>query len=566
MDSNLEKLRHSCSHILAQAVKKLFPNAKLGIGPAIEDGFYYDFDNVEFKEEDLARIEKEMHRIIKENQKFEETEVTKKKAEEILKEEPYKLDLLQELQGKITFYKNGSFTDLCKGPHIKTTGEITSFKLTRIAGAYWKGDSNKPMLQRIYGLAFKTEKELKDYLTLLEEAEKRNHVRLGKELGLFSIHEEGPGFPFFHPKGMIIWQELMKYWKEEHNKEGYQEIKTPIILNRKLWEQSGHWDHFKENMYFTKIDEKDFAVKPMNCPGGILVYRSTLHSYRELPLKLAEVGLVHRHELSGVLNGLLRVRCFHQDDAHIYCMEDQIKEEVITIIRLIDRMYKTFKLDYHMELSTKPENHMGSDEVWETAENALKDALKEIKKDYKINPGDGAFYGPKIDFHIKDSLGRTWQCATIQLDFAMPERFELTYEGADGKKHTPVMIHRVVYGAIERFLGILIEHYAGKFPTWLSPVQVVLMTVTDRNERYAKEVFALMKQEGIRVELDDRSESISKKVRDNQVKRICYMITLGDKEQEHKTLAIRTRDGKVKFGVKVESFLEEITKEIRGRS
>lgn len=565
MDADLEKLRHSCSHILAQAVKKLFPQAQLGIGPAIEEGFYYDFDNVDFKEEDLAKIEKEMHRIIKENHKFEETEVSKKKAEEMLKGEPYKLDLLQELTGKITFYKNGNFTDLCKGPHIKTTGEITSFKLTRIAGAYWKGDSNKPMLQRIYGLAFKTEKELKDYLTLLEEAEKRNHVRLGKELGLFSIHEEGPGFPFFHPKGMIIWQELMKYWKEEHNKEGYQEIKTPIILNRKLWEQSGHWDHFKENMYFTKIDDKDFAVKPMNCPGGILVYRSTLHSYRELPLKLAEVGLVHRHELSGVLNGLLRVRCFHQDDAHIYCMEDQIKDEVIRIIRLIDRMYKTFKLGYHMELSTKPENHIGSDEVWETAENALKDALKEIKADYKLNPGDGAFYGPKIDFHIRDSLGRTWQCATIQVDFAMPERFELTYEGADGKKHTPVMIHRVVYGAIERFLGILIEHYAGKFPTWLSPVQVVLMTVTDRNEKFAKEVFALMKQEGIRVELDDRSESIGKKVRDNQVKHINYMITLGDKEQENKTLAIRTRDGKVRFGVKVEDFLQEITKEIRER-
>ncbi len=566
MDAELEKLRHSCSHILAQAVKKLFPQAQLGIGPAIEEGFYYDFDNVEFKEEDLEKIEKEMHRIIKENQKFEEIEVTSKKAEQMLKEEPYKLELLQDLQGKITFYKNGSFTDLCKGPHIKTTGEIKAFKLTRIAGAYWKGDSNRPMLQRIYGLAFKSEKELKDYLTLLEEAEKRNHVRLGKELGLFSIHEEGPGFPFFHPKGMIIWQELMKYWKEEHNKEGYSEIKTPILLNRKLWEQSGHWDHYKENMYFTKIDDKDFAVKPMNCPGGILVYKSNLHSYRELPLRLAEIGLVHRHELSGVLNGLFRVRCFHQDDAHIYCMDDQIKDEVIRVIRLIDRMYKTFNLSYHMELSTKPENHIGSDEMWKTAEKALENALKEIKADYKLNPGDGAFYGPKIDFHIKDSLGRTWQCATIQVDFAMPERFELTYEGENGKKHRPVMLHRTVYGAMERFLAVLIEHYAGKFPTWLSPVQVVLMTVTDRNEKYAKEVFALMKQADIRVELDDRSESIGKKVRDNQVKRICYMITLGDKEQENKTLAIRTRDGKVRFGVKVESFLEEIAKEIKERS
>jgi len=566
MDSDLEKLRHSCSHVLAQAVKKLFPEAKLGIGPAIEDGFYYDFDNVDFKEEDLPRIEKEMHRIIKENQKFEETEVTKKKAEEMLKGEPYKMELLQDLTGKITFYKNGSFLDLCKGPHIKSTGEIKAFKLTRIAGAYWKGDSNRPMLQRIYGIAFKTEKELKDYLTLLEEAEKRNHVKLGRELGLFSMHEEGPGFPFFHPKGMIVWYELMKYWKEEHNREGYQEIKTPIILNRKLWEQSGHWDHYKENMYFTKIEDKDFAVKPMNCPGGILVYKSGLHSYRELPLRLAEVGLVHRHELSGVLNGLFRVRCFHQDDAHIYCMEEQIKGEIINIMNLIDRMYKTFKLEYHMELSTKPENHTGTDEMWKTAEEALKEALKEVKAEYKINPGDGAFYGPKIDFHVKDSLGRTWQCATIQLDFSMPELFELTYEGEDGKKHRPVMLHRVVYGAIERFLAILIEHYAGKFPTWLSPVQVVLMTVTDRNEKFAKEVFALLKQEGIRVELDDRSESIGKKVRDNQVRKIPFMLTLGDKEQENKTLAIRTRDGNVRFGVKVEEFLKEITEEIRKRS
>lgn len=566
MDSDLEKLRHSCSHILAQAVKKLFPEAQLGIGPAIEDGFYYDFDNVDFKEEDLPKIEKEMHRIIKENHKFEETEVTKKKAEEMLKEEPYKMELLQELTGKITFYKNGSFTDLCKGPHIKSTGEIKAFKLTRIAGAYWKGDNNRPMLQRIYGIAFKTEKELKDYLTLLEEAEKRNHVRLGKELGLFSMHEEGPGFPFFHPKGMIIWQELMKYWKEEHNREGYQEIKTPIILNRRLWEQSGHWDHYKENMYFTKIEDKDFAVKPMNCPGGILVYKSGLHSYRELPLRLAEVGLVHRHELSGVLNGLFRVRCFHQDDAHIYCMEEQIKEEVIKIMNLIDRMYKTFKLEYHMELSTKPENHTGSDDMWATAESNLKEALKEVKADYKLNPGDGAFYGPKIDFHIKDSLGRTWQCATIQLDFSMPELFELTYEGEDGKKHRPVMLHRVVYGAIERFLAILIEHYAGKFPTWLSPVQVVLMTVTDRNEKFAKEVFALMNQEGIRVELDDRSESIGKKVRDNQVRKIPLMLVLGDKESENNTVAVRTLDGKTTFGVKLNEFIEKVKENIQGRS
>ncbi|MBM3199808.1 threonine--tRNA ligase, partial [Candidatus Woesearchaeota archaeon] len=481
-------------------------------------------------------------------------------------EEPYKLELLEDLKGKITFYQNGTFLDLCRGPHVKNTSELKAFKLMRIAGAYWKGNSERPMLQRIYGIAFKTEQELKDHLALLEEAEKRNHVRLGKELGLFSIHEEGPGFPFFHPKGMIVWQELMKYWKEEHNREGYHEIKTPIILNKNLWEQSGHWDHYKNNMYFTKIDEKDFAVKPMNCPGGILVYRSTLHSYRELPLRLAEVGLVHRHELSGVLNGLFRVRCFHQDDAHIYCMESQIKDEIINIMNLIDRVYKTFRLEYHVELSTRPTNSIGTDEMWEAAESALKEALKETSTEYKLNEGDGAFYGPKIDFHIRDALGRTWQCATIQVDFAMPERFELTYEGSDGRKHRPVMLHRVVYGAMERFLGILIEHYAGKFPTWLSPVQVVLMTVTDRNNELAQEVFKKMKDAGIRVELDDRSESIGKKVRDNQVRKINYMITLGDKEQEHKTLAIRTRDGKVRFGVHIHEFLEEITKEIRERS
>ncbi|MCG2718748.1 MAG: threonine--tRNA ligase, partial [Nanoarchaeota archaeon] len=489
----------------------------------------------------------------------------KKEAEKILKGEHYKIELLEELEGKPIFYTNGDFTDLCKGPHVKSTGEIKAFKLMKIAGAYWKGDSNKPMLQRIYGTAFTDRKELRTYLHLLKEAEKRNHIKLGKELGLFSMHPEGPGFPFFHPKGMIVWHELMKYWKEEHDKEGYDEIKTPIILNKELWEQSGHWDHYKENMYFTKIDEGDYAIKPMNCPGGVLVYKTHLHSYREFPMKHAEVGLVHRHEMSGVLNGLFRVRVFHQDDAHIYCMEEQIKDEVIKIINLIDRMYKTFGLEYNMELSTKPDKSIGSDKMWKTAEASLKNALKEIKADYQLNPGDGAFYGPKIDFHIKDSLGRTWQCATIQLDFAMPERFDLTYEGADGKKHRPVMLHRVIYGAVERFLGILIEHYAGKFPTWLSPVQVVLMTVTDRNAKFAQEIYTKMKEAGIRVELDDRSESIGKKVRDNQLKKTNFMITLGDKEQEKKTLAIRTRDGKVKFGVKVDAFVKDIIKEIKER-
>lgn len=565
MDKNLEKLRHSCSHVLAQAVKRLFPKAKLGIGPAIEEGFYYDFDKVSFTEEDLKKIEKEMQKIIQENHKFKKIEATKAKAQKMLKGEPYKLELLKDLEGKVTFYQNGEFIDLCKGPHIKSTGEIKAFKLLKLAGAYWRGDSSKPMLQRVYGIAFETEKELKDYLTLLEEAEKRNHIRLGKELGLFSMHPEGPGFPFFHPKGMIVWNQLLKYWWEEHKKEGYQEVKTPIILNRALWEQSGHWEHFKENMYFTKIDEKDFAIKPMNCPGGILVYKTNLHSYREFPLKLAEVGLVHRHELSGVLNGLLRVRMFHQDDAHIYCTEEQVKDEVVKIIRLIDRIYKTFNLECSKELSTKPKKAIGSDKMWGMAENALKTALKELNTDYKLSPGEGAFYGPKIDFHIKDTLGRTWQCGTIQVDFAMPERFKLTYEGADGKKNKPVMLHRTVLGSMERFLGILIEHYAGKFPAWLSPVQVVLMTVTDRNVGFAKEIKAEMEKEGIRVELDDRSETIGKKVRDNQLNKVNFMVTIGDKEVENKTLAIRTRDGKVTFGVKPEVFIKELLEEIKER-
>jgi len=558
MKESLEKLRHSVSHILAIAVKELYPKIKLGIGPAIEDGFYYDFDNLKLSPEDLKKIEKRMKEIIKRKLDFKKVKATKAKAKTLLKDEPYKLDLLKELKDdEIYFYETGNFTDLCKGPHMKNTSEIKAFKLLKIAGAYWRGDSKNPMLIRIYGTAFPTEKELQDFLIKREEAEKRNHIKLGKQMDLFSFQKEGPGFPFFHPKGMIVWNELLKYWNEEHDEEGYQQVKTPIILNRELWEKSGHWDHYKENMYFTKIDDQDYAVKPMNCPGGILIYKSRLHSYKEFPIKIAELGLVHRHELSGVLNGLFRVRSFTQDDTHIYCTEEQIEKEVIKVIKLIDRMYKTFNLSYHMELSTKPAKAIGSDKMWSTAETALKNALKSIKADYKLNPGDGAFYGPKIDFHIKDALNRTWQCGTIQLDFAMPELFDLTYEGKDGKKHRPAMLHRTVFGAIERFLGILIEHYAGKFPIWLAPIQVRILSLTDRNKRYVERLEKDFKKIGIRVDSDTRSESMNKKVRDAQSELIPLVITIGDKEQKSKKLALRTIDGKIKFGVSKASFIKK---------
>jgi threonyl-tRNA synthetase len=438
--------------------------------------------------------------------------------------------------------------------------------LLKIAGAYWKGDSKNPMLTRIYGTAFENKNELNAYLKQLEEAERRDHRRLGKELDLFSFHNEGPGFVFIHQKGMIIRNEMIKYWKEEHKKEGYEEVITPIILNKELWERSGHWDHYKDNMYFTKIDNKDYAIKPMNCPGGILIYKEHLHSYKEFPLKVAELGLVHRHELSGVLAGLFRVRSFTQDDAHIYCLPEQVESEVIKVINLVIRIYRTFGFkDYHIELSTRPKKFIGTVDMWDKAEKTLKGALNKKKIKYKINPGDGAFYGPKIDFHIKDSLGRTWQCATIQLDFAMPERFDLTYEGKDGKKHRPIMIHRTVYGSLERFIGVLLEHYAGKLPLWLNPVQVILMTVSDKNKKFAKEVKGKLEQNDIRVELDSRVESISKKVRDAQTIKINYMITIGDKEQKTKTLAIRTRDGKVKFGVKVDKFVKDLLEEIKSK-
>ncbi|HAT74297.1 MAG: Threonine-tRNA ligase [Candidatus Moranbacteria bacterium GW2011_GWF2_36_839] len=575
--NDLDILRHSASHVMASAVLEMFPEAKFAIGPSIENGFYYDFELPRtLIPEDLEILEEKMRAIIKANHPFERAEISFADALKDFKKanQPYKVELIKDLEksqetnkplNQLTIYKSGVFVDLCSGPHLESTGEIPAdaFKLTKISGAYWRGDEKNKMLQRIYGVAFGSKNDLKEYLHMIEEAEKRNHVKLGKELRLFSTHIEGPGFPFFHPKGMIVWNELIKYWKEEHTKENYQEISTPIILNRTLWEKSGHWDHYKDNMYFTKIDETDYAVKPMNCPGGILVYKSDMHSYKELPLKLAEIGLVHRHELSGTLNGLFRVRMFRQDDAHIYCMENQIKDEIIKLTKMIERIYKTFGLSYHMELSTRPENSTGTDKIWEQAENALKDALNEMKVDYKLNPGDGAFYGPKIDFHIKDAIGRTWQCGTIQLDFSMPERFDLTYIGEDGKEHRPVMLHRVIYGAVERFMGILIEHYAGAFPLWLSPVQVAILPVSEKFEKYAKDVETQFIASGIRVELYNQSESLGKRIREAEKQKIPYMLVVGEKEEADNSVAVRSRGTKDQEVMKVENFVEKIIAEIK---
>ncbi len=561
-----EALKHSTAHVLANAVLELYPKAKLAIGPAIEDGFYYDFGNVEFTQEDLEKIEERMREIIKKDLKFEVREVTRDEAKQLLKNQPFKLELLDEIKGKITFYKHGNFEDLCAGPHIISTGQIKAFKLTKIAGAYWRGDSKREMLTRIYGIVFKSKEELDSYLKMIEEISKRDHRVIGKELDLFSMHEESPGMVFFHPKGAVIYNELVNFIREEYRKREYKEIITPVILNKGIWERSGHWDHFKENMFFTKAENKEFAVKPMNCPADIIVYKNSIHSYKEFPLRYADFGVLHRNEISGVLSGLFRVRKFVQDDSHIFVEPEQIKDEVKNVIDFVDYIYRdTFKFEYGVELSTKPKNSMGDDELWEIAEKSLADALKGKKIKYKINPGEGAFYGPKIDFHIKDAIGRTWQCATIQVDFQMPQRFELTYEGRDGKKHVPVMIHRAILGSLERFIGILIEHFAGKFPLWLSPVQVKLMTVTDRSNEFAEIVKREMEERGIRVEVDNRNESIAKKVRDAQTDKIPYMITIGDKEVKEKCLAVRTLDGKVKFGVKVNDFINDILDEIKTR-
>lgn len=563
---SLDVLRHSAAHIMAEAVLKLYPDAKFGIGPNIENGFYYDIDNIEISDSDLSKIEDEMKKIIKEKQEFVRREISKKDALEKFKDQPYKIELINELDdGSISTYSCGIFTDLCRGPHVKHSGKIKAVKLQKITGAYWRGKSENKMLTRIYGTAFFSNKDLNEHLEMLEEAEKRDHRKLAKRLDLFSLHDEGPGFPFFHPKGMVIWNELLRFWREEHTKADYVEIKTPIMLSRKLWETSGHWFNYKENMYTTNIDDQDFAIKPMNCPGGMLFYKNTMHSYRELPMRVGEIGLVHRHEMSGVLAGLFRVRSFHQDDAHIFMSEDQIKQEILGVLKLADKFYKKFGLDYHLELSTRPEKSVGSDEQWEAATNGLKQALDETKREYNINEGDGAFYGPKIDLHIKDAIGRTWQCGTIQLDMSLPERFDLNYEGQDGQKHRPVMIHRVIYGSLERFFGILIEHYAGKFPIWLSPVQVCVLPVSQRNLDYANTVAKTLKDAGLRVEVDSGDDTISKKVRNAQINYINYILVVGDKEQENSTVNLRTRDNEVKGETKVEEFAKSVIDEYNNR-
>lgn len=558
----LEILRHSASHILALAVKRLFPDVKFGIGPAIETGFYYDFDkSVPFRPGDLAKIEEEMRKIVAEDLLFKRTGMTKARAKKVFAEQPYKLELLEDIK-KPCAYKLGDFIDLCRGPHVPSSGYVKAFKLLKTAGAYWKGDTAQKQLQRVYGVAFKDERELAKYLHMIEEAEKRDHRRLGKELDLFSFHAEAPGMAFVHANGMIVLNKILEYWREEHDKAGYGEVRTPVILSRRLWEQSGHWEHYKKNMYFTKIDDKDFAIKPMNCPGNILIFKERLHSYKELPIKWAELGLVHRHELSGVLAGLFRVREFTQDDAHIYCTEEQMENEITAIIDLTDRIYKTFGFKYHVELSTRPENFMGSQEIWDKAEETLKKALNDKRIKYVLHAGEGTFYGPKIDFHIADALGRTWQCGTIQLDFQMPEKFNITYEGADGRKHRIVMIHRTVLGSLERFLAVLVEHYGGKFPLWLAPEQVRIFAVSDKYNKYASDVKKELEEAGLRIYFDNRAETVSYKVRDAQQKKIPYVITIGEKEKKSKTIAVRTRDNKVKMGVKIKLFIRQLLKEI----
>lgn len=563
--------RHSTAHVLAQAVQRLFPGTKLAIGPAIAEGYYYDFDSPQtFTPEELEKIQAEMEAIIKADLPFERFDVSREEALQRFEEagEKYKVELINDLpeDAAISCYKQGEFTDLCAGPHIPSTGRLKALKLTNVAGAYWRGSEKNKMLQRIYGTSFPKKTQLEEHLFRIEEAKRRDHRRLGAELDLFSIQEEGPGFPFFHPKGMVIRNQLENFWREEHKKRGYQEIRTPVILNRILWEQSGHWENYRDNMYFTKIDEGDYAVKPMNCPGGILVYKSKLHSYRELPIRLGELGLVHRHELSGALHGLMRVRCFTQDDAHIFMLPSQIKEEIMGVIDLVDYFYGVFGFNYHVELSTKPEKAMGSDEIWEMATGALEDALKGKGMDYKVNEGDGAFYGPKIDFHLEDCLGRTWQCGTIQLDFQMPERFDLNYVGEDGQKHRPVMIHRVVFGSIERFIGILTEHFGGAFPVWLAPVQVRVLPITDRHASYAREVADKLEARDIRVEVDTRNEKVNYKIREAQGLKIPYMLVVGDKEAANSMVAVRHRSQGNQGALPLDEFIENILEEERTRA
>ncbi len=560
--------RHTASHILAQAVKRLFPEVKLAIGPAIDNGFYYDFDKeTPFTTEDLTKIEAEMKKIVKEGIRLEQYELPPQEAVEYLKklDEPYKVELCEEHAGKnepISFYRQGDFTDLCAGPHLMSTSSVKAFKLTSVAGAYWRGSEKNKMLTRIYGTAFASKEELAEYLNRIEEAKKRDHRKIGKELGLFTLMDEGPGFPFFLPKGMILKNELLKYWHEIHEREGYLEISTPIMLNRQLWETSGHWDHYKNNMYTTVIDETEFAIKPMNCPGGILVYKMEPRSYKDLPMKLGELGLVHRHEKSGQLHGLMRVRCFTQDDAHIFMTRDQITDQIKGVVRLIDEVYTLFGFKYHIELSTMPEDHLGSLEDWEMATNGLKAALDELNTGYVINEGDGAFYGPKIDFHLEDSIGRTWQCGTIQLDFQLPMRFNIEYTGADGQKHRPIMIHRVAFGSIERFIGILTEHYAGKFPLWLAPVQVEILPIADRHNEFCEKVKAALKAIGARVEMDTRSEKIGFKIREATLQKIPYMLVIGDNEVESGKISVRCRARGDMGAMSIEDFCAQVKEEI----
>lgn len=562
--------RHTTSHIMAQAIKRLFPNVKLAIGPSIEDGFYYDIDSDEpITAEDLPKIEAEMKKIVKENLAI--TRFTKPRAEAIEffkeKNEPYKVELIEDLpeDSEISFYQQGEFVDLCAGPHLMTTKPVKAFKLTSLAGAYWRGSEKNKMLTRIYGTSYTKKADLDEYITRMEEAKKRDHRKLGKELGLFMMKEEGPGFPFFLPKGMVLKNTLLDYWREIHNKAGYVEISTPIMLSRHLWETSGHWDHYKENMYTTVIDETDFAIKPMNCPGGILVYKSEPRSYRDLPLRMGELGLVHRHEKSGQLHGLMRVRCFTQDDAHIFMTPEQIRDEIKGVARLIDSVYQLFGFKYHVELSTRPEDSMGSDEDWEIATEGLRGALDDLGLDYVVNEGDGAFYGPKIDFHLEDSIGRTWQCGTIQLDFQLPLRFECEYIGADGEKHRPIMIHRVAFGSIERFIGILIEHFAGAFPTWLAPVQVKVLPISEKYMDYANKVMNDLKDAGIRTEIDDRAEKIGYKIREARLQKIPYMLVVGAKEEEEGKVSVRSRFMGDEGAKDLNEFIDSVKEEIKNR-
>ena len=565
-EEGIEIIRHSTAHVMAQAVKRIYGNVKLAIGPTVKNGFYYDFDlDTPLTHDDIEKIEEEMNKIINEDLKFKRKDVSREEALKLMSEkgEDYKVQLINDLDESenISLYEQGDFTDLCRGPHIPSTKFIKAFKLTSVAGAYWRGSEKNKMLQRIYGVAFATKKELDKYLNMIEEAKKRDHRKLGRELRLFEIMDEGPGFPFFLPKGVVLKNILIDYWRKLHNKAGYVEIETPIMLNKELWLRSGHWDHYKENMYTSMIDDKEFALKPMNCPGGMLVYKSEGHSYRDLPLRVGELGRVHRHELSGALHGLMRVRAFTQDDAHIFMLPEQIKSEILGVIKLIDEVYGTLGFKYNIELSTRPEDSMGSDEEWTMAESSLKEALDEGGLDYKINEGDGAFYGPKIDFHIEDSLGRSWQCGTIQLDFQLPQRFELEYIGSDGEKHRPIVIHRVIFGSIERFIGILIEHFAGKFPVWLAPVQVKVLPISDNFVEYGSEVIGKLREAGIRCEIDNRSEKIGYKIREARNERVPYMIIVGEQEKTHGNISLRSREGGDEGSTSLEEFIARVQKE-----